>query len=109
LQFWSHAVASGLVGDPDEFIHAAPHLTFVHRDGDIRLLKARQAALVKHHFFRTMQYTADAHTIAGWVPLVMEERPAEPVAATRVDGGPAARFLDDLRKAIVSLPPSLVA
>lgn len=26
-----------------------------------------------------------------------------------VDGGPAARFLDDLRKAIVSLPPSLVA
>ena len=36
-----------------------------------------------------------------WLSLTFDHR--------LVDGGPAARFLDDLRKAIVSLPPSLVA
>ena len=92
LQFWSHAVVHGLVGDPDEFIHAVPHMTFVHRQDDIRLLKARQAALARHHFFRSMQYTEEADAIAGWVPLVMEGRTSEPVAATRVDGGTDVDF-----------------
>ncbi|MDA1277757.1 MAG: malate:quinone oxidoreductase [Verrucomicrobia bacterium] len=92
LQFWCHAVASGLAGDPDAFIHAVPHMTFVRREDDIRLLKARHTALAGHHFFRSMAHTTDPDIIAGWAPLVMEGRRKEPVAATRVDGGTDVDF-----------------
>ena len=81
-QFWSYAVASGMVGDPKAFIHAVPHIGFVHGADDVDFLRARHAAMVEHHFFRGMTHTTDPAVIRQWAPLVMEGRDACSVAAT---------------------------
>ncbi len=91
-QFWAHAVASGMAGEPRDFIHAVPHVCFVQGAADVDFLQARQAALSRHHFFRSMKITADPAMIAAWAPLVMEGRDRVPVAATRADGGTEVNF-----------------
>src|ERR1044072_5819902 len=58
-QFWSHAVAPGLVERPTEFIRAVPHMSFVSGEERTAFLRARQAALVAHPFFRSMEFTAE--------------------------------------------------
>ena len=91
-QFWAHAVASGMAGDPAEFIHAVPHICFVQGDADVALLEARHAALREHHCFRGMEFTADPATITAWAPLVMEGRGPSRVAATRAAGGTEVNY-----------------
>lgn len=91
-QFWSHAVASGMVGDPAGFIHAVPHIGFVHGTEDVSFLRARHAAMVTHHFFKPMEHTEDPSAIEAWAPLIMEGRGSEPVAATKMDSGTEVNF-----------------
>lgn len=91
-QFWSHAVASGMVQGPADFIHRVPHLGFVQGRENAGFLQARHAAMAQHHFFKPMEYTMDRPTIAAWVPLVMEGRGAEPVAATKMEAGTEVNF-----------------
>jgi malate dehydrogenase (quinone) len=91
-QFWAHCVASGIVGDPADFILRVPHVCFVEGAGDVALLEARHAAMREHHFFRAMRLATDPDVIGGWAPLVMEGRAAGPVAATRADGGTEVNF-----------------
>jgi malate dehydrogenase (quinone) len=91
-QFWAHAVASGMAGEPTGFIHAVPHICFVQGDADVDLLQARQAALGAHHCFRGMEFTADPATIEAWAPLVMEGRSPGRVAATRAAGGTEVNY-----------------
>jgi malate dehydrogenase (quinone) len=85
-QFWGYAVASGMAGDPAEFIHAMPHICFVLGAKDVDFLHARHAAMKDHHFFRGITMTTDADVISKWVPLVMEGRAPTPVAATTAAG-----------------------
>ncbi|HVU34587.1 MAG TPA: malate:quinone oxidoreductase [Opitutaceae bacterium] len=91
-QFWSYAVAHGLAPRPADFIRAVPHLSFVRGDADVAHLRARHAALVTHPFFRTMEFTTDREVLRRWAPLLVEGRGAEPVAATRIDGGTDVNF-----------------
>jgi len=91
-QFWAHAVASGMAGEPAGFIQAVPHICFVEGDADVEFLAARQDVLREHHFFRTMELTADPATIRAWAPLVMEGRGPSRVAATRAVGGTEVNF-----------------
>ena len=91
-QFWSHAVANGMAGEPGEFIHAVPHICFVQGEADVALLEARHAALREHHCFRGMEFTADPATIESWTPLVMEGRGPARVAATRAAGGTEVNY-----------------
>ena len=91
-QFWSYAVASGLVQDPADFIHAVPHIGFVHGRENVEFLQARHAAMTQHHFFRSMEYTVDRQSVGAWAPLVMEDRDDEPVAATKMDAGTEVHF-----------------
>ena len=91
-QFWAHAVARGMAGDPAKFIHAVPHICFVQGEADVALLEARQAALGEHHFFRGMEFTVDPATIQAWAPLVMEGRGPARVAATRVASGTEVNY-----------------
>ena len=91
-QFWAHAVASGMAGEPAGFIHAVPHVCFVQGDADVQFLRARQAALREHHFFRSMEITDEPATIQAWAPLVMEGRKPTRVAATRAHGGTEVNF-----------------
>ena len=92
-QFWAHAVESGMAGPTADFIHAVPHICFVQGGDDVELLRARDAALQEHHFFRSTQFTTEPTTIGNWAPLVMEGRGGTlPVAATRIDGGTEVNF-----------------
>ncbi len=92
LQFWSYAVASGMVTGPKEFINPVPHLSFVHGQEQVDYLRARHAGLAAHHFFRTMEFTTDRATIGRWAPLLTEGREDVPIAATKMDEGTDVNF-----------------
>jgi malate dehydrogenase (quinone) len=92
LQFWSFAVAEGMIGNPREFINPVPHLSFVHGLQQVNFLRARHEAMAGHHFFRGMEYTTDPAKIESWAPLLVEGRENIPIAATKMDGGTDVNF-----------------
>jgi len=85
-QFWGAMAATGVVGEPADFIHAVPHLCFVKGADDVDFLQARHAAMKEHHFFRDMHLTMGPAVIHNWAPLVMEGRAPGPAAATVGEG-----------------------
>lgn len=91
-QFWSYARANGMAGDPKQFINPVPHLSFVHGAKQVDYLKARHAAMSRHHFFKSMEYSTDRKTIAEWAPLLLDNRGDEPIAATKMDAGTDVNF-----------------
>ncbi len=99
-QFWSYAVATGMVGDPTEFIYSIPHIAFVHGTNDVNFLRDRHAAMMLHPFFKPMEFTLDASVIGEWAPLVMEGRAPVPVAATKMESGTEVNFGKLARKLI---------
>lgn len=92
LQFWAHAVASGMIDRPCDFINPVPHLSFVHGAEQVEFLRARHAGLAGHPFFEEMAFTTDPATIAHWAPLLIEGRDGTPVAATKIDEGTDVNF-----------------
>jgi malate dehydrogenase (quinone) len=97
-QFWSYAVAEGMIDRPKEFINPVPHLSFVHGHSQVDYLKARHTGLAAHHFFREMEYSTDRATIGRWAPLLTEGRADGPVAATKMDSGTDVNFGNISRK-----------
>ncbi|HEX2862050.1 MAG TPA: malate dehydrogenase (quinone) [Lacunisphaera sp.] len=99
LQFWGHAVASGMIDNPKEFINPLPHISFVDGDEQVKFLKSRFEGMSAHHFFASMEYTTDHRKIASWAPLLTEGRdPRQPIAATKMDGGTDINFGNVSRK-----------
>ena len=87
-QFWSYLIRKKALASPDLFIHAVPHMSFVHGAAHVAYLKKRYAALTAHQLYRGMEFTEDKKTLRDWIPLVMEGRPeADTVAATRMITG----------------------
>jgi malate dehydrogenase (quinone) len=87
-QLWTYLIRKQAIASPDLFIHAIPHMSFVHGAANVAFLKKRYAALSAHHLYRGMELTEDKQTLKEWVPLVMEGRPADDVvAATRMITG----------------------
>jgi malate dehydrogenase (quinone) len=87
-QFWSYLVKKEAIKDPQSFIHAVPHMSFVRGADDRRFLKKRYQALTAHHLYYGMEYSEDTKQINEWVPLVMEGRdPKDVVTATRMATG----------------------
>ncbi len=88
LQFWGHAVASGMIDAPKEFINPVQHISFVHGAEQVDYLRARYTGMSAHHFFASMEYSTDRAKIGAWAPLLTEGRdPAVPIAATKMDAG----------------------
>ncbi|MES1166932.1 MAG: malate:quinone oxidoreductase, partial [Pseudomonadota bacterium] len=99
LQFWAHAVASGMIDNPKEFINPLPHISFVDGEDQVKFLKSRYDGMSAHHFFASMEYTTDHAKIRSWAPLLTEGRdPAQPIAATKMDGGTDINFGNVSRK-----------
>jgi malate dehydrogenase (quinone) len=93
LQFWAHAIATGMIDSPKEFINPVKHISFVHGDDQVAFLKSRYAGMSAHHFFKEMEFTTDRAKIGAWAPLLTEGRdPAVPIAATKMDGGTDINF-----------------
>ncbi len=98
-QFWGHAVASGMIERPADFITPLPHLSFVYGQEKVDFLHARHAALTAHPFFQGMDYTTDRATIASWAPLLVQGRDqATPIAATRAVNGTDVNFGEIARR-----------
>lgn len=87
-QFWAYLVKRGIIRDPQSFLHAVPHFSFVRGEENVEYLRKRHESLTEHHCFAGMEYSADKKQIEQWLPLVMEGRnPNEFVAATRMATG----------------------
>jgi malate dehydrogenase (quinone) len=87
-QFWSYLVKKGAIKDPQSFLHAVPHMSFVRGAENRAFLKKRFEALSANHLYYGMEYSDDKEQIKEWVPLVMEGRdPKDIVTATRMITG----------------------
>ena len=92
-EFWSFLVESQIIESPKSFIYPVPHMSFVWGESNVSYLQKRYEALVKHHFFKDMEYSDDAAKLKSWIPLVMEGRdPNEKVSANRMDLGTDVNF-----------------
>jgi malate dehydrogenase (quinone) len=92
-EFWSWAVENKILKDPDTFIHATPHMTFVRGAKDVDYLSRRYQALKDQPLFAGLEFTTDPAVIAKWAPLLMEGRVGdEPIAATRIESGTDVDF-----------------
>jgi malate dehydrogenase (quinone) len=87
-QFWAYLVKKGALQDPQSFIHAVPHLSFVRGPENRVFLRKRYEALTAHPLYYGMEYSDDSKQLQEWIPLVMEGRDAgEVVTATRMITG----------------------
>ena len=99
-QFWAHAVRSGMIDEPCEFINPVPHISFVYGQKQVDFLTSRYEGMSKHHFFKEMEFSTDPEVIKGWAPLLIEGREEMPVAATKMDSGTDVNFGAIARKLI---------
>ena len=86
-EFWATLVQTGVMKDPDTFIHSIPHMTFVRGAKDVDYLKRRFEALKNQPLFKDMEFSDDTEQIAKWIPLMLEGRAKETIAATRIEQG----------------------
>ncbi len=104
LQFWGHAVASGMIDNPKEFINPVQHISFVDGEDQVKFLKSRYDGMAAHHFFASMEYSTDRAKIGAWAPLLTEGRdPKQLIAATKMDGGTDINFGNVSRKLLAWL------
>lgn len=103
-QFWTSLVERGVLDEPQTFIAATPHMTFVRGEKDVSYLKKRYEALRTQPLFDGIEYSEDSRVINQWAPLLMQKRRAgEPFAATRVPSGTDVDFGALTRQLIGSL------
>jgi malate dehydrogenase (quinone) len=86
-EFWASLVQSGVMNSPDTFINSIPHMTFVRGDKQIDYLTRRFQALKNQPLFAGMEFSKDRNQIASWIPLMVDGRAEEPIAATRIEQG----------------------
>jgi malate dehydrogenase (quinone) len=104
LQLWSYLVEKQALPQPQNFINAVPHLSFVWGDADVEFLRKRYQLLKANHLFQDMEYSDDLATLEEWMPLIMQQRDSkQKVAATRVAYGSDVNFGVLARSLISSL------
>lgn len=92
-QFWSYLVDKKILGAPETFINATPHMTFVRGAKDVDYLARRFEALKDQPLFAGMQFSKDPKQIAKWAPLLIEGRKGdEQIAATYIASGTDVDF-----------------
>jgi malate dehydrogenase (quinone) len=93
LTLWAHLVERGLLGPPEDFIRSVPHLGLGRGDEGVAYLRARWEALRDHPLFAGQEFSDDPAVLAGWLPLVFDQRPpGQPIAATRSAQGTDVDF-----------------
>jgi malate dehydrogenase (quinone) len=91
-QFWTYLVEKGYVKDPQAFINAIPHMSFVW-DENVDYLKKRFDLLKDHPLFQGMVYSENKEQLTEWMPLIMQGRDKkQKVAATRMECGTDMNF-----------------
>ena len=92
-QFWSHLVKNELLNNPQDFIMPLPHMSMVQGEQNVTFLKKRFEALSNNPLFQGMEFSDDPAKLMEWIPLIMQDRPAnEAIAATKIDSGTDVNF-----------------
>ncbi|WCN39684.1 malate:quinone oxidoreductase [Aneurinibacillus uraniidurans] len=92
-QFWSYLVKHNLIRNPQDFIRALPHMSFVQGEQNVTFLKKRFEALSNNPLFQGMEFSDDPGKLMEWIPLIMKDRTSnEPIAATKIDSGTDVNF-----------------
>lgn len=86
-EFWAALVGSGVMGAPETFIHSIPHMSFVRGEEQVNYLERRFEALKNQPLFAGMEFSKDPAKITSWIPLMLEGRGDEPIAATKIEQG----------------------
>lgn len=86
-EFWAALVGSGVMGAPETFIHSIPHMSFVRGEQQVNYLERRFEALKNQPLFAGMEFSKDPAKITSWIPLMLEGRGDEPIAATKIEQG----------------------
>lgn len=103
-EFWSFLVNEKVIKNPEEFIQAVPHLSFVWGEDDVDFLKKRWEMLKEHPLFKGMEFSDDPKEIEDWIPLIMNNRNStEKVAATKMNNGTDVNFGELTRKILLGL------
>ncbi|CAE7657366.1 mqo, partial [Symbiodinium sp. CCMP2456] len=106
-QYWAYLAKTGLLPQPERFIHTTPHMTFARGEDQISWLKKRFDALKSHTLFEGMEYSEDRKTMEEWAPLMMAGRKeTERCALSRVPYGTDVDFGEltkELTKAFLAL------
>ena len=92
-QFWSYLAELGLIEDPDSFIAAVPHHSWVLGEENAAYLEQRFNTMKHHFMFDTIQFTKDKNKMKDWFPLIMHNRNEDEVmAASRIDRGTEVNY-----------------
>jgi malate dehydrogenase (quinone) len=92
-QFWSYLATLGLIEDPDSFIAAVPHHSWVLGKENADYLEHRFNTMKHHFMFDTIQFTKDKSKMKDWFPLIMNNRDEDEVmAASRIDRGTEVNY-----------------
>ncbi|MBP1970802.1 malate dehydrogenase (quinone) [Virgibacillus natechei] len=98
-QFWSYLVKEKKIQNPQAFIRALPHISFVQGEDNVDFLRRRFEALSYLPMFKEMEFTESPGELEKWVPLVTAGRTSEtPIAGTKVDSGTDVNFGELTRK-----------
>lgn len=92
-QFWSYLVQRKLIENPQDFITALPHISFVQGEKNVAFLKKRHKAMAANPLFEGMEFSDDPEQLKEWFPLMMKDRNIDgPLAATRINTGTDVNF-----------------
>lgn len=93
MQFWSYLVNRKLIQNPQDFIMPLPHMSMVKGEKNVAYLKKRFETMANNPLFKGMEFSDNPEKLKEWIPLIMEDRPAdEAIAATKIDTGTDVNF-----------------
>ena len=93
MQFWSYLVNRKLIQNPQDFIMPLPHMSMVRGEKNVEYLKKRFETMANNPLFKGMEFYDNPEKLMEWIPLIMEDRPAdEAIAATKIDTGTDVNF-----------------
>ena len=93
MQFWSYLVNRKLIQNPQDFIMPLPHMSMVRGEKNVEYLKKRFETMANNPLFKGMEFSDNPEKLMEWIPLIMEDRPAdEAIAATKIETGTDVNF-----------------
>ena len=93
MQFWSYLVKNKLIQNPQDFIMPLPHMSMVRGEKNVEYLRKRYETMSNNPLFKGMEFSDNPEKLKEWIPLIMEDRPAnEAIAATKIDTGTDVNF-----------------
>ncbi|MPM49082.1 Malate:quinone oxidoreductase [bioreactor metagenome] len=92
-ELWAHFVEQGVLGHPETFINACPHMSLVHGEEDIDFLRRRWEGLKDNPLFAAMEFSDDQEKIKEWAPNLVQGRdPQDRIAVTYDPTGTDVNF-----------------